>query len=117
MNLLISVIAWMGRLSIYLITLAISAMLCRADAQQIQNEQVSPSDNGNLEIKVANPASEPFIVRSIFITGNKKTNASIILREIPFKQGDYFQLQQLVSKFEDARTQLMNTSLFHEVTV
>ena len=107
----------MGRLSIYLITLTVSAMLCRADAQQIQNDQISPSGNGNLEIKVDNPPTEPFFVRSIFIAGNKKTNASIILREIPFKQGDYFPLQQLVSKFEDARRQLMNTSLFHEVTV
>ncbi len=107
----------MGRLSIYLATFTISATLCRINAQQIQNDQVSPSGNGNLEIKIDNSASEPFIVRSIFITGNKKTNTSIILREIPFRQGDHFQLQQLVSKFEDARRQLMNTSLFHEVTV
>src|SRR6185436_19741511 len=59
----------------------------------------------------------PFVVRNIIIEGNKKTKASIILREVPFRHGDKFQLQQLVSKFEDARKQLMNTALFHEVTV
>jgi outer membrane protein assembly factor BamA len=61
--------------------------------------------------------SAPFIIRSIVLTGNKKTKASIILRELPFKAMDRFPLPQLVLKFEDARRQLMNTTLFHEVTV
>ncbi|HEY0432734.1 MAG TPA: POTRA domain-containing protein [Chitinophagaceae bacterium] len=60
---------------------------------------------------------EPFTVRNIIITGNIKTKPQIILREIPFRRGDHFQLQQLVAKFEDARRQLMNTALFHEVIV
>jgi len=57
----------------------------------------------------------PFIVRSIVVQGNRKTMQQIILREIPFKPGDHFKLQDL--KFEDARRQLMNTVLFHEVIV
>jgi outer membrane protein assembly factor BamA len=61
--------------------------------------------------------SAPFVVRNIFITGNVKTLDKIILREVPFKKGDHYQLQTLVQKFEDARRQLMNTSLFHEVVV
>ncbi|MEJ0104748.1 MAG: POTRA domain-containing protein [Bacteroidota bacterium] len=59
----------------------------------------------------------PFIVRSIAISGNRKTKPQIILREIPFSPGDHFRLQDLVRKFEDARRQLMNTVLFHEVIV
>jgi outer membrane protein assembly factor BamA len=59
----------------------------------------------------------PFTVRSIIILGNKKTKPSIILRELPFKPGDQLPLQQLVAKFDAARKQLMNTTLFHEVTV
>ena len=39
------------------------------------------------------------------------------MRELPFRPGDHFQLQQLVVKFEAARRQLINTTLFHEVTV
>lgn len=58
-----------------------------------------------------------FAVGSIEITGNRKTRAYIILREIPFKTGEEYPLQVLVKKFEDARRQLMNTSLFHEVVV
>ncbi len=64
------------------------------------------------------PAGEsPFIVRNIVITGNRKTLPNIILRELSFKSGDAFLLQDLVKKFELARQQLMNLALFHEVVV
>ncbi|HKB45585.1 MAG TPA: POTRA domain-containing protein, partial [Chitinophagaceae bacterium] len=63
------------------------------------------------------PANSLFEVGNIIITGNKKTRPDIILREIPFKAGEEYPLQELVKKFEDARRQLMNTSLFHEVIV
>ena len=58
-----------------------------------------------------------FTVREIVIRGNKKTRQDIILREIPFKPGDAFQLNELVEKFGIARRQLMNTTLFHEAVV
>jgi outer membrane protein assembly factor BamA len=58
-----------------------------------------------------------FIVRNIVITGNKKTKQSILLRELPFKAGDTYQLSDLVKKFEIARKQLMNLTLFHDVVV
>lgn len=63
------------------------------------------------------PGNSPFTVRYIIIEGNKKTRPNIILREIPFKPGEKYLLQDLVKKFEDARRQLMNTALFHEVVV
>jgi outer membrane protein assembly factor BamA len=67
---------------------------------------------------LAQPSSEaPFTVRNIVISGNRKTRENIILRELPFKPGDQFLLSELVKKFEDARKQLMNTVLFHEVVV
>jgi len=72
----------------------------------------SPGD----EIKITDNTA-PFTIRNIIIIGNKKTKASIILRELPFKTFDQLPLQQLVTKFDDARRQLMNTTLFHEVTV
>lgn len=56
-------------------------------------------------------------IGNIKITGNKKTKENIILREIPFKPEDKLSLSQLVAKFETARKQLMNTSLFLSVTV
>ena len=62
-------------------------------------------------------ADSVFILRQIIITGNKKTKSQIILREIPFRVGEQYPLHVLVKKFEDARRQLMNTSLFTEVVV
>lgn len=58
-----------------------------------------------------------FIIGNIIISGNKKTKGFIILREIPFRPGEDYKLQDLVKKFEDARRQLMNTALFHSVVV
>ncbi len=63
------------------------------------------------------PGEKPFIVRNIIIEGNKRTRPDIILREIPFKSGDVYLLQDLVKKFEVTRQQLMNTTLFHEAIV
>ena len=62
-------------------------------------------------------AENVFTVRNIDISGNKKTKESVILRELPFESGDTYILSELVKKFEEARKQLMNTVLFHEVVV
>lgn len=59
----------------------------------------------------------PFTIGEIIITGNRRTKPAIILREVPFRSGEKYPLQELVRKFEDARKQLMNTSLFHDVIV
>jgi outer membrane protein assembly factor BamA len=63
------------------------------------------------------PVASSFIIRNIEISGNKKTKPFIIHRELPFKSGEAFTLQQLVQQFEVARRQLMNTALFLEVVV
>ena len=61
--------------------------------------------------------SGKFIIGDIVISGNKKTKVNILLREIPFATGQKYLLSDLVKKFEDARRQLMNTTLFHSVIV
>lgn len=61
--------------------------------------------------------ASPVFVEEIIITGNKKTKSTVILREIPFQIGRAYLLDELVKMFEDARRQLMNTTLFHTVVV
>ena len=56
-------------------------------------------------------------VGQIEISGNNKTKEFIMLREIPFRTGESYPLSVLLEKFEDARRQLMNTTLFHTVVV
>lgn len=63
------------------------------------------------------PDDRLFVVRDIYVEGNKKTKKNVILRELFFKPGDAMLLQDLVRRFEGSRQQLMNTTLFHEVVV
>ncbi len=56
-------------------------------------------------------------VGDIVISGNKRTKASIILREIPIRAGEKYNLEILVKKMDDARRQLLNTALFHSAIV
>jgi len=84
----------------------------------VEDMQAKDEPQNNLPEVVSIPSEEkPFTVRYIIIEGNRKTRPDIILREIPFKSGDVYLLQDLVKRFEGARQQLMNTSLFHEAIV
>ena len=56
-------------------------------------------------------------ISDIAITGNKKTRAYIILRELPFKIGDSISKDSLVTLNTIAQQQLVNTALFLEVKV
>ena len=70
------------------------------------------------ELKKANPDSAGKLrVVSISITGNKKTKAYIILREIPFRSGDSLIVGNLADELEQARRQVYNINLFSEVMI
>jgi outer membrane protein assembly factor BamA len=58
-----------------------------------------------------------FIIKDILITGNRKTKAFVVLRELPFKPDEQYPLSELVEKFAQAKRQLMNTGLFRSVVV
>src|SRR5688572_2920196 len=86
----------------------------------VENGQESATQPGSEYLTSTDtslPGKQLFLIRHIVLVGNKKTRPEIILREIPFRAGEEYPMQHLVSKFEDARKQLMNTSLFHEVSV
>jgi outer membrane protein assembly factor BamA len=61
--------------------------------------------------------SNLYVVRNISISGNNKTKPNIILRELSFEINGAYTLDDIVKRFEKARRQLMNTSLFQEVVV
>ena len=104
----------------YLLGLLLYIACCHHTfAQHTGEDNMMPDETGLLPPDSTRPTvnERPFIVRHIVIEGNKKTRPSIILREIPFQPGDTYLLQDLVKKFELARQQLMNTTLFHEAIV
>jgi len=100
----------------YFLILILSVIPATCLFSQLQLTDLSASSSG-MKPPVSVDETKTFTVRKIYITGNKKTKEPVILREIPFKSGDEFLLSELVKKFEDARRQLMNTLLFHEVIV
>src|SRR6188508_828436 len=61
--------------------------------------------------------SRLFIIKEITVEGNKYTRTSTILREVSFYEGRGYSLPLLVKKFAQAKKQLLNTALFHEVIV
>ncbi|MHB1277253.1 MAG: POTRA domain-containing protein [Bacteroidia bacterium] len=54
-------------------------------------------------------------VKAITITGNKVTRATIILRELDFKTGDWLHQEQLSGTLQQNRNQIFNTGLFNQV--
>jgi len=103
----------------YLFTIIIvfSGAYVNAQSQLGQPAEDSSATATGL-VKDAQPYSNTiFTVRNIFITGNKKTRESIILRELVFKKDEQYTLQDLTNKFELSKSLLMNTALFHDAII
>lgn len=80
----------------------------------VVNLPVSGQETDTSAIKIEEPLVH---IGKILLAGNKKTNDAIILRELPFKAGDNYTLRELLKKFDVARQNLMNTTLFNNVVV
>jgi outer membrane protein assembly factor BamA len=106
----------------YCLWLSLALACCHCAFAQVSGIEdklftIPPADSATAAPHTFVQPDARFIVRNIIIKGNRKTRPEIILREIPFRPGESFLLQVLVTKFEEARRQIMNTSLFHEVSV
>lgn len=64
---------------------------------------------------LAYAGSEYAIISQISIQGNKKTKRSIILRELPFAEGDTVAVDQLDELLEKGEQLILNTGLFNKV--
>ncbi len=85
-------------------------MVALAQPGSLHNK--TPADT---TVKDTMPSS--LFIASIAIYGNKKTKSYIIERELPFKQGDSLSPQALSKDLVVAHQQLINTSLFLDVSV
>ena len=90
-------------------------LLCvfKFTSAQYDSSVIAPLQSDSLK---ANDTASLFIA-SISIYGNNKTKSFIIEREIPFKQGDYVARKDMQQKLKVAKEQLVNTSLFLDVSV
>lgn len=57
------------------------------------------------------------VVRKVIVAGNKETKTHIILRELPFKQGDTLSVSRLEELSQLAKKNVYNTTLFMSVEV
>jgi len=91
------------------------AMAClKTSAQGISgHEQILSTE----DISGGGDTTRLFTIRNIIITGNRKTNPDIILRELSFGINEEYPLSLITRRFQKAKKQLMNTGLFTDVVV
>ena len=63
------------------------------------------------------PKDSTVIIGNIIVSGNKKTNTNIILREMFFKEGDTISINELEKKIEESKSFIYNTTLFVSVAI
>jgi outer membrane protein assembly factor BamA len=81
------------------------------------NASLSAQDSRLAVDSVAFRKSAPILIGNIHLAGNKRTKSFIVLREVPFKEGQNYTQGELEILLVLARQQLMNTSLFVDVTL
>ena len=86
-------------------------------AQELSGGQAIFYSTSQPEEAVLTDSQVEFTIKEIAVGGNKRTRRSTILREMPFKEGEGYQLPEIIEKLELAKRQLMNTTLFRNVVV
>ena len=80
--------------------------------------EASPFGGNNYHLdSLPHNLDSPFVIRNIVFEGNKKTKENIMLRELPFKEGDSILIKEIPTLLNIGKTQLMNLSLFHTVSL
>ena len=106
----------------YCLALALLCSFCGLFGQDsTPGTQINPGNTSAMasrydSISAPHPG-DSFLIGEIFITGNRKTKAYIIERELPFKRGDTVRMPVLVKAFEYARERIINTRLFVDVVI
>ncbi|MDB5205915.1 MAG: hypothetical protein JWR72_990 [Flavisolibacter sp.] len=86
-------------------------------AQDASGTSVVIYSTDKTQAVTATSADTLYAVKEIYITGNKRTRNSTILRELPFKKLDTYPLSVLIENLEQTKRQLINTGLFRTVVV
>jgi len=82
-----------------------------------QNSTINILNASTADTTFFNNDSTIYTIGEILLKGNKTTKSYTIYREVPFKQGDKLSAKQLTEHLVLAKNQIMNTSLFLDVTV
>ena len=80
-------------------------------------DSMSTNVSNNLTAELNSLKPEKLLIKSINITGNKKTRRSIILREMNVAEGDSILVDELSALLELNQKRIFNLSIFIEVLV
>ena len=92
-------------------------LICSSCFLLAQDTRVAADSTPSTLSEIIARKSMPVIIGDITLSGNKRTKGFIALREVPFKKGDRITQGDLDDQLLLAKQQLMNTSLFVDVTV
>ncbi|MFT4094667.1 MAG: POTRA domain-containing protein [Niabella sp.] len=110
---------WLGLLLAHTIAHAQADSIRTSRTDSVTAPSPSPINPNSFNLdSIKQPITDRvLVVRHIYFVGNKKIRKKILLRELPFAEGDSIATSQLPETFEKAKVQLMNTSLFHNANV
>lgn len=104
-----------------IVALAYNAAIAQTDSLNrliTDSNTASPVDTNASRVAILHPVADTFfIIKKIIFEGNKITRQPVMLREIPFKQGDSIEIKKIPDQFAEAKRRLMNMTLFHDVNV
>jgi outer membrane protein assembly factor BamA len=99
-------------------------IVCTIFAQPVLASRVNKTSKNQMYLQCCealwdnHPGDTPYvIIGEIEFEGNEATRNHILLRELPFNQGDTLMREELAEVLERSRENLMNTSLFNFVNV
>jgi outer membrane protein assembly factor BamA len=82
-----------------------------------QDKRIVTDSSVQTPAEIISQKNRQVIIGEITLSGNKRTKSFIALREVPFKKGDRFTLGEVELLLVLAKQQLMNTSLFVDISV
>jgi outer membrane protein assembly factor BamA len=100
-----------GKNIVLMLTMCMACLL--AAAQDKPDEEAEDSSQVNHKILQDTRVA----VREIFVTGNKKTKIHIVKREVSVVEGRSYPMSEILKSLSISRQNLMNTTLFVDVSV
>jgi outer membrane protein assembly factor BamA len=94
----------------YILLILMAGCLCMRAQSQVKEEEPT--------VPVSKVLDESNVtIRNVSITGNKKTKAHIVAREVPLTEGQSYPMSFILNALQLGRQNLMNTTLFVDAAV
>ncbi|MFT3904483.1 MAG: POTRA domain-containing protein [Niabella sp.] len=104
-----------------LLPLLFACVFCNAQVSDFQPDghtnQTTAAEDTAATISLPVFPDSIYAIQKITIEGNMMTRRPVILRELPFREGDSIKAHDIPEKIAHAQRQVKNLAMFHEVAV